>query len=137
MSTDRIDPALLLRNARLRATPGRIRLIELLRKEPKPIAVPQIERRLKGALNQVTLYRALDALREAGIVVRVDLGHDHAHYELVAGRHHHHHAICRKCGHVADIELKHEDFPAAKVPGFVRIEHYSLELFGVCNRCDP
>ena len=135
MPTTSINPAALLREAGMRATPGRMALIEVLAKEAKPASVQQIERKLKGALNQVTLYRALDALAAAGIVSRVNLEHDHAHFELIAGRPHHHHAICRNCGHVADIDLPHEHFPERRVPGFARIERYSLELFGICAKC--
>lgn len=131
----KIDPAALLRDAGLRATPGRMELIMALAKEAKPVSVQQIEKRLRGSLNQVTLYRALDSLADAGLVSRVNLEHDHAHYELLAGRPHHHHAICRSCGHIADIDLAHERFPEKRVPGFARIERYSLELFGVCTAC--
>jgi Fe2+ or Zn2+ uptake regulation protein len=130
-----INPAVLLREAGMRATPGRIALIKVLAQEPKPASVQLIERKLKGALNQVTLYRALEALTAAGIVSRVNLEHDHAHFELTAGRPHHHHAICRNCGHIADIELTHEHFPEKRIPGFARIERYSLELFGICTKC--
>lgn len=131
----KLDPAAVLRDADLKATPGRIALVVALAKERKPVSVQQIEKRLKGALNQVTLYRALEALAAAGIVSRVNLEHDHAHYELVVGRPHHHHAICKNCGHIADIELVHEHFPKKRIPGFARIERYSLELFGVCSTC--
>lgn len=130
-----INPTTLLREAGMRATPGRIALIEALAKESKPVSVQQIERKLAGILNQVTLYRALEALAAAGIASRVNLEHDHAHYELIAGRPHHHHAICRNCGHVADIDLAHEHFPERRVPGFAKIERYSLELFGICAKC--
>lgn len=130
-----LNPVAILRDAGLRATPGRVALIQALAHETKPVSVQQIERSLKGAMNQVTLYRALEALAATGIVSRVNLEHDHAHYELAVGRPHHHHAICRSCGHIADIDLAHEHFPEKRVPGFARIERYSLELFGVCTDC--
>jgi len=94
---------------------------------------------MKGALNQVTLYRALEALREAGIVARVNLEHEHAHYELSAGRPHHHHAICRGCGHIEDIEMPHPASPESeakrRAKGFARIDSHSLEFFGLCRDC--
>lgn len=131
----KLDPADLLRAAGLRATPGRIELIRALAKESKPVSVQQIERRLNGSMNQVTLYRALEALLDAHIVSRVNLEHDHAHYELALGRPHHHHVVCKTCGRVADIDLAHEEFHKRPVPGFARIERYSLELFGTCATC--
>ena len=123
------DRAELLRSAGLRATPGRLSLLEVLDKEPKPVTVQQLEKRMKGALNHVTLYRALEALTSAGIVARVDLGHDHAHYELVAGKPHHHHAICRDCGLIEDIEVPHSPSPEQeamkKARNFAQIDRYS------------
>ena len=135
MSTKHLD---LLRDAGLRATPGRLALLAVLAKESKPLAMPQIEARMKGRLNQVTLYRALEALAASGIVARVNLEHDHAHYELVAGRPHHHHAVCSGCGRVEDIEVPHarlEEKAAAQAKGFASISRYSLEFFGLCRSC--
>lgn len=134
-----LDHASLLRDAGMRATPGRLMLLSILEKESKPLAVYQIEKRMKGALNHVTLYRALEALEAANIVARVNLEHDHAHFELLTGRPHHHHAVCRDCGKVEDIEVPHTAMPekdAAKhAKGFAVIDRYSLEFFGVCRAC--
>lgn len=133
------DHASLLRDAGLRATPGRLELLSVLAKEKDPLTVQQLEKKLKGALNQVTLYRALDALHAAGIVNRVNLEHEHAHFELAAGRTHHHHAICRACGLIEDIEVPHATSPEQeakkKTRSFARIESYSLEFFGICRSC--
>ena len=134
-----LDHASLLRDAGLRATPGRILLLETLEASREPLAVHQLEKRMEGALNHVTLYRALDALHAAGIVKRVNLEHDHAHFELVPGRAHHHHAVCRGCGLVEDIEVPHAPSPEQeaqkRAKGFARIDSYSLEFFGTCRSC--
>lgn len=139
MKATAIDPASLLREAGLRATPGRLELLSILAREPKPLAVHQIEKKMKGALNQVTLYRALEALEKAGIVSRVNLEHDHAHFELSVGRPHHHHAVCRACGLVEDIEVPHAALPqkeaAKQAKAFASIDRYSLEFFGLCRGC--
>ncbi|MDB5264862.1 MAG: Transcriptional regulator, Fur family [Parcubacteria group bacterium] len=129
----------LLRQAGLRATPGRILLLKLLEQEPKPLTVYQIEKKLHGKVNQVTIYRSLDALYKVQIVKRVNLEHDHAHFELAAGREHHHHAVCRNCGHVENIEVPHAPKPEEEAlkrsKSFSILDSYSLEFFGVCIRC--
>lgn len=134
-----IDHPQLLRDAGLRATPGRLRLLAILEKEPKPVSVAYLERKMQGELNQVTLYRALEALAKAGIVNRVNLEHDHAHYELTVDRPHHHHVVCRTCGHVEDIEVPHSSAPERdalkNAKEFARIDSYSLEFFGACRTC--
>ncbi len=139
MSKSALDFATLLREADLKATPGRIALLELLSKESKPLAVHQIEERMKGALNHVTLYRALEALEKARLVTRINLEHEHAHFELAIGRPHHHHAVCSECGLVEDIEIPHSQTPEVdavkQTKAFARIDRYSLEFFGLCKKC--
>ena len=129
----------LLRAAGMRATPGKIQLLGVLEKEPKPLTVYEIEAKLDGAMNQVTVYRSLEALHKAKIVRRVNLEHDHAHFEILAGREHHHHAICRNCGHIENIEVPHATHPEVealkRTKTFSDLDSYSLEFFGLCKRC--
>jgi Fur family ferric uptake transcriptional regulator len=123
----------------LRATPGRIQLLEALSKEAAPLTIEEIGARADSSLNAVTLYRALEALAGEGIVVRSDLQHGHAHYELAAGRKHHHHVVCKNCGRVEDIEVTHAAQPERealrRTKGFASIDAYALEFFGVCIQC--
>ncbi len=129
----------LLKAAGLRVTAGRLAILGALEKESKPVTVEQLGKRLKGALNSVTLYRALEALKDARIVARVGLGHEHAHYELVHGRPHHHHVVCTSCGHIEDIEVPHSRTPEQdahkRAKTFTSIESYALEFFGTCRTC--
>ena len=129
----------LLRDAGLRVTPGRLQLLSILEKEPAPLTVYEIERKLKGALNQVTVYRSLAALTKAKIVKRVNLEHDHAHFEIAHGREHHHHAVCRSCGAVEDIEIPHTSKPEQealkRAKRFAVLDSYALDFFGLCKQC--
>lgn len=136
----RPESASLLRTAGLRATHGRILLLDALARIDAPASIPQLKKRLgKDAPDDVTLYRALDALAAAGIVIRADLQHGHAHYELAAGRKHHHHAVCKNCGRVEDIEVTHAAEPERealrRTKGFASIDAYALEFFGLCMKC--
>jgi len=131
--------ASLLRIAGFRATSGRIELLEALAALGKPVTVAQIEKKLKGRLNAVTLYRALEALAAKNVIRRVDLQHDHAHYEFTPDSHHHH-AVCKKCGLVEDIEVPHSPAPEKEAlkasKKFFAINAYSLEFFGLCKNCN-
>ena len=84
----------LLRSKGLRATPGRIVLLKLLKTSSKPLAVRDMASRVKS-LNQVTLYRALEDLADAGLVRR-GVG-PVLQYEYAAHPHHHH-LVCLDCG---------------------------------------
>jgi len=134
-----LDYATLLRDVGLRATPGRVHLLSILDEEVNPLTVYQLEKKLGNTLNQVTVYRSLQALCNAGIARRVNLEHDHAHYEMVAGREHHHHAICRNCEYIESIEVPHSKKPEqealARTKSFSTISSYSLEFFGLCKPC--
>lgn len=129
----------MLKDAGLRVTPGRVRLLDALASERVPRTVDELRKKLGGTMNEVTLYRALEALAENGIVERADLRHGHAHYELSVGRAHHHHAVCRSCGAIEDVEIPHPKEPAKEAERatkrFARIDSYALEFFGICNRC--
>lgn len=138
--SSKLDIAPLLRAAGLRATPGRVRILEVLASLKEPVRITMLQKLLKkDTLDEVTLYRALDALVRARLVTRSDLQHGHAHYELAVGRTHHHHVVCTTCGTVEDIEVTHDPEPERealrRTKGFSSIDAYALEFFGVCVKC--
>ena len=131
-------PALL--NARgLRATAGRVELLKALSREKSPVTIDHLAKKLADHPDTVTLYRSLEAFTNAGLVERSSLGHTHAHFELCIDRPHHHHAVCRSCGKVEDIEIPHAAQPEREAlrqtKGFASIDSYTLEFFGQCVRC--
>jgi Fur family ferric uptake transcriptional regulator len=128
----------LLRDAGLKATPARLELLHVLSKNERPLTVTEIAAKLPD-VNQITIYRALVAMGEAEIVRKVDVQHAYTHYELVATKKHHHHAICSLCGMIEDVDaclpsslekdvLKH-------LKGFSSLTGHSLEFIGRCKKC--
>ncbi len=87
-----------LRAAGSRATPGRLAMLALLEKERAPLTVPQIKHKLRS-LNEVTLYRALEALASAGLL-RQGMKAGVVQYEYAA-RPHHHHMVCSDCSFIS------------------------------------
>jgi Fur family ferric uptake transcriptional regulator len=84
-----------------------------------------------------TVYRALQALADAGEldVLRDDTGE--LLYRRCAGGGHHHHLVCRGCGTTVEIESSAVERWAASVGephGFSAVEH-SVEVFGTCRSC--
>ncbi|HUD03084.1 MAG TPA: Fur family transcriptional regulator [Candidatus Paceibacterota bacterium] len=133
-----IDLTAALKAAGFKATPGRLQLLEVLSRVDEPLSVLKIQKRLGKKLNEVTLYRALEAFAKAGLVRRVDLGHDHAHYELALGRAHHDHVVCTACGAVEDVAgcpLAPFQKKALKSSHFKSIYSHNLEFFGLCRAC--
>lgn len=91
-----------------------------------------------SSIGLATVYRALQALAEAGEAdsVLTDSG-ETLYRRCDAGSSHHHHLRCRECGAAEDIDIPTFEAWAAEVAakyGYAHIEH-TVELTGVCNRC--
>jgi Fur family ferric uptake transcriptional regulator len=83
-----------------------------------------------------TVYRALQALAEAGEidVLRTDDG-EAVYRRCSTG--HHHHLVCRTCGRTVEVEgaaVERWADRVARENGFVDVRH-TLEVFGTCSRC--
>lgn len=130
----------LLWSAKLKATPGRIALLESLEKEHDPISAPLLMRKIPRTLDRVSIYRALEALVKAGLVKRINTDPAHSSYELAFGRKHHHHAVCTSCGLMEDVakcdEKELEAIARRSTKNFGHINSHSLEFFGICRSCE-
>ena len=129
----------MLWSKRFKATAGRLALLEILDKEKIPLSVVELVKKLPDQ-NQASIYRALEALVKARLVIRINSGKAHASYEVALGRIHHHHAVCTSCGLVEDIvncDSQELNVSArAQLKKFKSIESHSLEFFGLCKKCE-
>lgn len=125
-----------LREKGLRATPQRVALLSLLEAAQKPIGVEELVKKGKSAFDTATAYRVLNAFTAQGLARRIELSHGRAYFENAQG--HHHHAVCRTCGKIADVEAclpRGLDDRVTQAVGFARIEDHALEFFGICAPC--
>ncbi len=133
------EPRSLLEQAGLRITEPRLRLVSLLRLETRPRPATYLAKKLKNAVDAVTVYRALESLLKAGLVARTDFHHGHSEYELVADRPHHHHLVCTACGLVEDVTSCNERIlersALAHSKHFTAVRAHALEFFGRCTQC--
>jgi len=83
-----------------------------------------------------TVYRTLQALSAAGevdVILRED---GESVYRLCSDAHHHH-LVCRQCGHTVEVEGPTVERWADSVSaehGFTDVSH-TLEIFGLCANC--
>lgn len=99
----------------------------------------QIHELLKAAGEQIgltTVYRTLQSMTEAGEVdvIRTET---EAAYRRCETEEHHHHLVCRNCGHTVEIAGPTVERWAAKMAsehGFREVGH-ELEIFGLCENC--
>lgn len=125
-----------LRKAGLRGTKQRVALLSLLRASGMPLSIEELVRKGKGEFDTATAYRMLDAFVATRLANRSILSKGRAAYE--ATDHHHHHAVCRSCARIVDIETCISpalDERVRKAAGFASIDDHALEFFGLCSSC--
>jgi Fur family ferric uptake transcriptional regulator len=84
-----------------------------------------------------TVYRALQALSEAGEIDTLRTDEGESVYRACATGDHHHHLVCRSCGTTVEIEGPAVERWAATVGvehGFTDVTH-TVEIFGTCSSC--
>jgi Fur family ferric uptake transcriptional regulator len=90
-----------------------------------------------------TVYRHLQSLAEASEADVIRTASGEVTYRLCGESspegpdHHHHHLVCRSCGHAVEVEGKAVESWAAQVAadaGFSDVDH-TVEIFGTCAAC--
>jgi Fur family transcriptional regulator, ferric uptake regulator len=121
-------------------TRPREQIASILRARKQFISAAEIHQALEAAKAKVslsTVYRTLEHLLSKGdVTVRVDAAGE-SKYMLCEPEHHHHHAICRACGKVEDVDCTAvEQFSDAlrSLSGF-ELDDHTMEFFGKCKAC--
>lgn len=84
-------------------------------------------------LGIATVYRTLKSMTDQGFLTAVELPGQPQRYE-VAGKKHHHHFNCRKCGRVFELDGCPGNI-ARMVPAGFQLEDHEIFLFGRCSDC--
>lgn len=132
------DPADLLRSHGLQVTAQRLAVLRAVSDHPHATAdaVADTARGDIGAISRQSVYDALNALVESGIVRRIQPAGSSARFETRVGDNHHH-LICRDCGDVVDIDCAVGYTPcltAADNHGF-EIDEAEVSYWGRCPDC--
>jgi Fur family transcriptional regulator, ferric uptake regulator len=135
------DRASVLEGSGLKATPSRIKVLEIFqRAEPRHLSAEDVYKLLVDEGSEIglaTVYRVLTQLAEAELLTRCRFENfSKAVFELNRGTHHDH-LVCLACGRVdefydAEIEARQRD--VARAIGFGLQEH-ALALYGLCSDC--
>ncbi|WP_296228947.1 ferric iron uptake transcriptional regulator [Ralstonia sp. UBA689] len=131
-----------LRRAGLKATSPRVKILEILATgtdHGRHLSAEDVYRQLLTSdldIGISTVYRVLNQLVDAGVLLRHTFEAGHAVYEINEGAHHDH-LICLSCGRVEEfhddaIEARQERVASER--GFVLREH-ALALYGLCPAC--
>ena len=130
-----------IRAAGKRITRTREAVLSVLESAKYPLSSTEVYARLKKqkvAIDPVTIYRNLDALKDLGLVTRLKLHQEEQfRYEMKEGREHHHHIRCKSCGRVVDLLL----CPLKKLTAMIErktrfvVGDHSLEFSGWGPKC--
>ncbi|MEO5645888.1 MAG: transcriptional repressor [Candidatus Paceibacterota bacterium] len=134
-----VDAETLLQEHEFKKTPLRIMLLEVLSLSLSPLPVAKLIRKTKKlAADPATIYRALNAFVEAGIVNALTVDKTKVLYELVQEESHKHHIVCDSCNAVESIPfcVKTIDQQAVKLSRqFNRVHSHQLAFVGTCRKC--
>jgi Fe2+ or Zn2+ uptake regulation protein len=133
-----LNPAEALRAAGYRVTPQRLvihrALVDLGRHVGAEELLAAVDRQLPN-VSLPTVYSALDALEDAGLVRRVSAGQGRALYDARPADHHH--LVCRRCGAVGDLDadvVLTGALASAREHGFVP-DGAEIVIRGLCSSC--
>jgi len=131
-------PAEELRGAGLRVTAARVALLETVR-EGDHLGVEAITSGVRDRVGHISIqavYDALHALTAAGLLRRIEPAASPARFERRVGDNHHH-AVCRSCGAVADV-----DCAIGQAPCLTPSDHHGFAIdeaeviyWGLCPDC--
>ncbi len=128
----------MLRSSALRVTAPRIAVLTAVHHRPHSDtdSIIGLVREALGAVSHQAVYDVLRALTAAGLLRRIQPTGSVARYETRVGDNHHH-AVCRECGVIADVDCAVGEIPcltASDSHGFV-IDEAEVVYWGLCPSC--
>ena len=130
----------LLRGLKLKATPRRRAVLEVMAAEPTFLSPEEIWKKVGERGRNVglpTVYRILDELACGGVVTRVLHDNRQLYYYLCPNKGHHHHFVCLSCHKVEDIGLCLGEALEQEVKLRIKgaLLSHILQLQGLCREC--
>jgi len=130
-----------LRNAGLKVTTPRIKILQILEKQvnERHLTAEKVYKILLSEDEEIglaTVYRVLTQFESAGLVVRHQFEGGNSIFELATGDHHDH-ILCMKCGRVdefSDEVIEARQKEVAQELGYELTDH-GLYLYGFCPKC--
>lgn len=121
-----------------RNTPSKQAVLDILKSSGEALSQEDIEQKVKGSMDRVTVYRVLNSFCEDGYVHKI-LSDDGKYYfaicvnckEKKAHQHDHFHFRCVNCGKVECLKEKVK----VKIPEGYRLEGIHCLLTGYCLDC--
>lgn len=128
-----------LHAAKLRVTPARLGVLDVLEHADRPIDVSTISTLLAKRhieVDDVTVFRILHTFTSKGLAKVIQFNEGKFRYEYGANPEHHH-FVCEKCGDIDIVEDCNVDtiVQAIEKKKGATVTRHSLEFFGICHAC--
>lgn len=119
----------------MRNTKQREKVLDLLKVETRPQSAEMIFNILrKDKINLATIYRALNAFLEKGLVSKSVI--NQTSYYTLASHGHHHYIICLQCNKMEEIECDIEIKDKVSAKHNFQIAYHDATYFGYCEECN-
>ena len=131
----------IFREKRLRLSHPRFLIYQELSNASAPLSPQELYQSLlkkQKRIGLTSIYRSLDLFESLGIVFKVTNGSS-VKYKMCESEDHHHHIICKACGHVVELNFCDISDWSEKVmesTGFEVTDH-QLNFYGFCQACKP
>ena len=128
----------LLRSRGYRVTPQRLAIHRLLRERDRHLTAEEVGEAIAHQLpgtSTPTVYATLDLLSDLGLIRRLRAGTGATLYDSRTASHHH--AVCRACGRVEDIDAAPDVAAVTTAAGRRGFDAEQVEVVvsGLCSEC--
>ncbi|HEY8388853.1 MAG TPA: Fur family transcriptional regulator [Parasegetibacter sp.] len=129
-----------LKDNHLNITGSRTTILELFLQQEGALSHADIEKKIDGQFDRVTIYRTLQTFMDKGIIHTIPTAENATLYALckdncTAGHHHdnHVHFVCDKCG--TTICLDNVAVPEIRLPSGFTHNQTDVLVNGICKNC--
>lgn len=121
-------------------TDSRRKILELFLDQDNALAHSDIEKKMGGSLDRVTVYRTLQTFLEKGLIHSIPTADNSIRYALCKsdckeGHHHdnHVHFVCDECSNT--VCLDKVTTPQIKLPRGFKSKQVEVVVSGICKEC--
>ena len=102
---------------------------------PSPEEVYARVKKKVPSISLATVYKNIHLFVESGVFRKMSMHHGSVRVEM--NEHAHHHLVCSKCKAISDIDERSlGELPKKrKLAGGFLVERYSVDVIGVCAKC--